>query len=79
MFLENFLYQVDDIHDKGVFSFPCDIDSKFSYVSCSDLGEIVAEILVNQQVLEDTRWTAPTQVSIRELRDLFSQMTGKPI
>lgn len=79
MFLENLLYQANSIKNTGKFYFPCQPDSKFSYVSCSDLALIVAPMLVTGAVYLNTQWTAETQTSCRELASIFSDILRKKI
>ncbi|CDW80290.1 UNKNOWN [Stylonychia lemnae] len=79
MFLENLLYQVDDVFEKGIFGFPCNKNSSFSYVSCKDLGKIIADIFVQEKVYDNTFWTAPAQVSIVQIEQTFTKMMGKQI
>jgi uncharacterized protein YbjT (DUF2867 family) len=82
MFLENLLYQVPSIRDRGVFSYPCDPLAPFSYVNCWDLGEIAARVLAApgaQADFADTHWTARAQTSCDELAHLFSRALGKEV
>eukprot|EP00347_Sterkiella_histriomuscorum_P007542 403348524 len=79
MFLENLLYQVDDIYYNRTFGFPCSPNASFSYVSCEDLAEIVGEMFAYQQIIDDTRWTANNQVKISEIQLILSQITNQPI
>ena len=67
MFLENLLYQVDNISQNRIFSYPCSREGRFSYIACEDLGEVVAKMFANHSVYDDTRWTARTQASISDL------------
>jgi uncharacterized protein YbjT (DUF2867 family) len=82
MFLENLLYQVPSIRDRGTFTYPCDPDARFSYVNCWDLGEVAARVLAAPERhvgFGDTHWTALTQTSCGQLAELFSEALGKPV
>jgi uncharacterized protein YbjT (DUF2867 family) len=79
MFLENLLYQARSIKKKGEFYYPCRPESRFSYVGCTDLGEVVARMLATGETYEDTRWTAMTQTSCAELAEVFSRTLGRKI
>lgn len=79
MFLENLLYQAESIKTQDQFYYPCNAESKFSYISCSDLAPIVAYMLINRVSYQDTKWTARNQTSCAELAQHFTKIFGRKI
>jgi uncharacterized protein YbjT (DUF2867 family) len=79
MFLENLLYQTSSIKKNGEFYYPCKPESKFSYLTCSDLGQVVARMLSKFEVYENTNWTAQNQTTCEEIAKLFSKSLNKEI
>jgi len=80
MFLENLLYQTEAIHTEGRFSFPCRPDSEVAYLTCGDLGDLCADLLVSggRRELPTTRLTAG-MTSCREIARLLSGNLGREI
>ena len=81
MFLENLLYQVPSISQRGQFSFPISGSSEFAYVACDDLAPIFGERLISstRAKLTSTSWTASAPISCDELAAIFSQTLGREV
>jgi uncharacterized protein YbjT (DUF2867 family) len=81
VFLENLLYQIPSITQRRQFAYPAAADSPFSYLTCGDLGEVFAQILMDPPVnrLGDTPWTGSDQLTCRQLAALLTESLGTEI
>jgi NAD(P)H dehydrogenase (quinone) len=81
VFLENLLYQIPSISERREFRYPVSADSRFCYLTCKDMGEVFARLLVQPPAtpLEDTLWTSADELSCREWADYLSSATGNTI
>jgi uncharacterized protein YbjT (DUF2867 family) len=81
VFLENLLYQIPSISERHEFRYPVGADSRFCYLTCKDMGEVFARLLVEPPTtrLQDTLWTSADQLSCRDWADYLSAATGNTI
>lgn len=76
MFLENLLYQIPSISRNHEFRFPVSPDAPFSYLTCGDLGEVFAAVMLDDTRhgnLGETHWTASESLTCRRWARLLSE------
>jgi uncharacterized protein YbjT (DUF2867 family) len=81
MFLENLLYQVPSIVERGQFAFPISADAPFCFTTCADLAEVFAPILADPAGHRpaETFWTGTTTLTCGAWADALSSATGRRI
>jgi uncharacterized protein YbjT (DUF2867 family) len=80
-FMENFLWQIDPIANKGAFFYPLPGDFAMPMVSTRDIARVAAKWLV------DRSWSGQEGIGVHGAEDLscnqaaeiFSQVLGKPV
>jgi uncharacterized protein YbjT (DUF2867 family) len=78
MFLENLLYQVPSISERGEFCYPVRGDAPFSYVACGDLAEVFSQLLLSppDAPLGETFWSASSPLTCDLWADHLSAAAG---
>lgn len=79
IFLENLLYQANLVYNHNYFAYPCRSDAAFSYLTCHDLGEVVAENLMSEHVLTKAVWTSASMTTFDEICSSVSYLLGHEI
>jgi len=82
MFLENLLYQANNIKRNKKFTFPCKPKSRFSFVACDDLAPIVGQLLSfeNENNFSSSYLLSAQETSsCEELAQIFSNVLGEKI
>lgn len=81
VFLENLLYQVPSISYGRTFRYPVTPTAPFSYVTCGDLGEVFARLLVSPpaESLGQPLWTSMDQLTCEQWAAALSEAIGATV